>query len=44
MREAYDALLELEAYGVKIRDVDDQFTNADFRMKKQNCCMRMIMI
>lgn len=31
MREAYDALLELEAYGVKIRDVDDQFTNADFR-------------
>ena len=44
MREAYDALLELEAYGVKIRDVDDQLQMQTFGMKKQNCCMRMIMI
>jgi len=31
MKEAYDALLELEEYGLKIRDEDDEFKGAPFR-------------
>jgi succinate dehydrogenase/fumarate reductase flavoprotein subunit len=30
-RESYDALLDLEKMGVKIRDVDDEFVGAEFR-------------
>jgi len=30
-RESYDALLDLEKMGVKIRDVDDEFAGAEFR-------------
>ena len=30
-RESYDALLELEKYGMKIRDNEDEFKGADFR-------------
>ena len=30
-RESYDALLNLEKMGVKIRDVDDEFVGAEFR-------------
>ncbi|MCL2391791.1 MAG: FAD-dependent oxidoreductase [Oscillospiraceae bacterium] len=31
IKEAYDALLELEEYGLKIRDEDDEFLGAPFR-------------
>ncbi len=30
-REGYDRLLDLEKYGAKIRDTDDEFKGADFR-------------
>ena len=30
-RESYDRLLDLEHYGAKIRDTDDEFKGADFR-------------
>ena len=30
-REGYDRLLDLERYGAKIRDTDDEFKGADFR-------------
>jgi succinate dehydrogenase/fumarate reductase flavoprotein subunit len=30
-RESYDRLLDLERYGAKIRDTDDEFVGADFR-------------
>lgn len=30
-RESYDRLLDLERYGAKIRDTDDEFKGADFR-------------
>lgn len=30
-KESYEALLDLERMGVKIRDVDDEFVGADFR-------------
>lgn len=30
-RESYDRLLDLERYGAKIRDTDDEFRGADFR-------------
>ena len=30
-REGYDRLLDLERYGAKIRDTDDEFVGADFR-------------
>ena len=30
-REGYDRLLDLETYGAKIRDTDDEFAGADFR-------------
>lgn len=30
-RESYDRLLDLERYGAKIRDTDDEFAGADFR-------------
>jgi succinate dehydrogenase/fumarate reductase flavoprotein subunit len=33
-RESYDALLDLEKMGVKIRDVDDEFVGAEFRDEK----------
>ncbi|WP_258360995.1 FAD-dependent oxidoreductase [Moorella sulfitireducens] len=31
MKESYDALLDLEEMGVKIRDIDDKFVGAEFR-------------
>jgi|WetSurMetagenome_2_1015567.scaffolds.fasta_scaffold02268_4 succinate dehydrogenase/fumarate reductase flavoprotein subunit len=33
-KESYDALLDLEQMGIKVRDVDDQFEGADFRDEK----------
>lgn len=30
-KESYDALMDLETMGVKVRDVDDEFVGADFR-------------
>jgi len=33
-RESYDALLDMEKMGVKVRDVDDEFTGAEFRDEK----------
>jgi len=30
-KESYDALLDVEKMGVKVRDVDDEFTGAEFR-------------
>jgi succinate dehydrogenase/fumarate reductase flavoprotein subunit len=30
-QESYDALLDLEQWGVKVRDVDDEFKGAEFR-------------
>jgi succinate dehydrogenase/fumarate reductase flavoprotein subunit len=30
-KESYDALLDLEQWGLKIRDVDDEFVGAEFR-------------
>jgi succinate dehydrogenase/fumarate reductase flavoprotein subunit len=30
-RESYDALLDVERMGIKVRDVDDEFVGADFR-------------
>ncbi len=33
-KESYDALLDLEQMGLKVRDVDDQFAGADFRDEK----------
>jgi succinate dehydrogenase/fumarate reductase flavoprotein subunit len=30
-KESYDALLDVEEFGIKIRDVDDEFAGADFR-------------
>lgn len=33
-RESYDALLELEKMGMKIRDTEDEFKGADFRDEK----------
>ena len=30
-RESWDALLDMEQWGMKIRDVDDEFVGADFR-------------
>jgi succinate dehydrogenase/fumarate reductase flavoprotein subunit len=33
-RESYDALLDCEKMGVKVRDVDDEFEGADFRDDK----------
>jgi hypothetical protein len=31
MKEGYDALLDLEEWGVKIRDIDGHFEGAPFR-------------
>lgn len=33
-RESYDALLDLEAMGLKVRDADDEFAGAEFRDEK----------
>jgi succinate dehydrogenase/fumarate reductase flavoprotein subunit len=33
-RESYDALLDVEKWGVKVRDVDDEFKGAEFRDEK----------
>jgi succinate dehydrogenase/fumarate reductase flavoprotein subunit len=33
-QESYDALLDLEAMGIKVRDVDDEFVGAEFRDEK----------
>ena len=33
-KESYDALLDLEQWGVKVRDVDDEFKGAEFRDDK----------
>src|SRR5512146_2018058 len=33
-QESYDALLDLESMGIKVRDVDDQFVGAGFRDEK----------
>ncbi len=33
-KESYDALLDVEKMGVKVRDVDDEFVGADFRDEK----------
>ena len=33
-RESYDALLDMEKMGVKVRDVDDEFIGAEFRDEK----------
>jgi succinate dehydrogenase/fumarate reductase flavoprotein subunit len=33
-RESYDALLDVEKMGVKVRDVDDEFVGAEFRDEK----------
>lgn len=33
-KESYDALLDLENMGVKVRDVDDEFAGAEFRDEK----------
>ena len=32
--ESYDALLDVEKWGVKIRDIDDEFEGAEFRDEK----------
>jgi succinate dehydrogenase/fumarate reductase flavoprotein subunit len=37
-REGYDALLELEEMGCKIRDTDDEFKGAEFRDEKTKFC------
>ena len=33
-KESYDALLDVEKMGVKVRDVDDEFAGAEFRDEK----------
>jgi succinate dehydrogenase/fumarate reductase flavoprotein subunit len=33
-KESYDALLDIEGMGVKVRDVDDEFVGAEFRDEK----------
>ena len=33
-KESYDALLDIEGMGIKVRDVDDEFVGAEFRDKK----------
>jgi len=33
-KESYDALLDVEKWGVKVRDVDDEFKGAEFRDEK----------
>ena len=33
-KESYDALLDVEKMGVKVRDVDDEFKGAEFRDEK----------
>jgi hypothetical protein len=33
-KESYDALLDLEQMGLKVRDVDDEFAGAEFRDEK----------
>lgn len=33
-KESYDALLDVEKMGVKVRDVDDEFVGAEFRDEK----------
>jgi succinate dehydrogenase/fumarate reductase flavoprotein subunit len=33
-KESYDALLDIERMGIKVRDVDDEFAGADFRDEK----------
>ena len=37
-REAYDALLEIEQMGGKVRDTEDEFKGADFRDEKTKFC------
>jgi succinate dehydrogenase/fumarate reductase flavoprotein subunit len=32
--ESYDALMDLETMGIKVRDIDDEFAGADFRDEK----------
>ena len=34
LKESYDALLDVEQWGVKVRDVDDEFEGAEFRDEK----------
>jgi succinate dehydrogenase/fumarate reductase flavoprotein subunit len=33
-KESYDALMDVESWGVKVRDVDDEFKDAEFRDEK----------
>lgn len=50
-KESYDALLDIEKWGVKVRDVDDEFKGAEFRDEKtklmfaydyeNRCCIRV---
>ena len=37
-REGYDALTEMEPWGCKIRDVDDEFKGAEFRDEESKFC------
>jgi succinate dehydrogenase/fumarate reductase flavoprotein subunit len=33
-KESYDALMDVEKMGIKVRDVDDEFAGAEFRDEK----------